>query len=263
VRQSLRAEWAKAWSDPGTFWLLSGLVLATVAVSIGTIASVRCPAAGCGQDPARLSLTGIDLGQVVGAVAGVLAIGTEYGTGMIRVSLTAVPRRLELLAAKTLVLAGLVLAASAVAAGVSMLAGWIILPGHGFTPAHGFTTGHDTAAFGPGSVADWRAAFCSIMYLVLTAVLSLGVTAVVRDSAVAIGAVLGLLFLFPLLAGTVTGALQRHLEQISPLLAGQDLQATTGLTGLPLSPWPALGVVALWAAGALSLGGLTLSRRDA
>jgi len=240
VRNTLRAEWAKTWSDPSMIWLLAGLIVATVAVSMVTIA------AASGQDPAKLSLTGIYLGQVIAAVTGVLAIGNEYSTGMILVSLTAVPRRLELLAAKMLVLAGPVAVASAVAVGGCMLAGWLILPGHWFGPA------------------DWRAAFCSVMYLTLIAVLSLGVTAMVRDSAVAAGVVLGLLFLFPILITMVSDrTLVRHLEQISPLLAGQDLQATTGLSGLPLSPWPALGVVALWAAGGLVLGGLALGRRDA
>jgi ABC-2 type transport system permease protein len=76
--------------------------------------------------------------------------------------------------------------------------------------------------------------------------------------------VLGLLFLFPVLASAIRDhALQRHLEQISPLFAGQDAQASTGLSSLPLSPWPALGVVTLWAAGALILGALALHLRDA
>jgi ABC-2 type transport system permease protein len=240
VKQALRAEWSKTWSDRGTSWLLAGLVVATVAVSLATIA------ASSGGDPAKLSLTGLYLGQVIAAVAGVLAIGGEYGTGMIRVSLTAIPRRLELLAAKALVLAGTVAVASAVAVGTCLLAGWLSLPGHWFGPA------------------DWRAAFCSAGYLTLIAVLSLGVTAVVRDSAVAAGVVLGLLFLFPILITAVSDhTLVRHLEQISPLLAGQDLQATTGLSSLPLAPWPALGVVALWAAAALTAGGLALCGRDA
>jgi ABC-2 type transport system permease protein len=251
VTDALRAEWSKTWSDRSTRWLLAGLVVATVAVSIPTILAARCPAAGCGQDPAKLSLTGVFLGQIIAAIMGVLAIGNEYSTGMIRVSLTAMPRRLELLTAKTVVLAGPVLLASVLATGASMLAGWLILPGHGFT------------SFGPGNAADWRASFGSVVYLTLIAVLALGVTTVVRDPAVAAGVVLGLLFLFPVLITVVSDQTAiRHLEQISPLLAGQDILTTTGLSSLPLSPWPALGVVGLWAAGAFVLGGLTLCRRD-
>ena len=58
-------------------------------------------------------------------------------------------------------------------------------------------------------------------------------------------------------------ALARHLDQIGPLPVGLDAQATIGLKGLPLTPWQGLGVVALWAAGALLLGTLALQLRDA
>ena len=91
------------------------------------------------------------------------------------------------------------------------------------------------------------------MYLTLIALLSLGVAAAVRDSAAAIGLVLGLLYLFPLAAAVVSNPpLARHLQQIGPLTAGLDAQATTGLNNLPLTPWQGLGVVALWTAGALA-----------
>ena len=192
MRRAVRAEWVKAWSEPGTVRLLGALVAASAAVSAVTIAAARCPAAACGQDPARISLAGVYLAQAVAALAGVAAIGGEYGTGMIRVTLAAVPRRGRLLAAKALVLAGQVLAASAVAAGVSMAAGLLLLPGRGFTPAHGF----DLISGGM-----WRAAGCAALYLALVALLGLGVTAAVRDAAAAAGTVLGLLYLFPVAAG--------------------------------------------------------------
>jgi ABC-2 type transport system permease protein len=86
----------------------------------------------------------------------------------------------------------------------------------------------------------------------------------VRDSAVAIGVILALLYLFPIVA-TVTSdpKWQRHLEQIGPMTAGLAIQATTGLRSLPISPWAGLGVLAAWAAGALLAGGLALRLRDA
>jgi ABC-2 type transport system permease protein len=255
VRRALRAEWAKALSDPGTAWLLAALVTLSVAVSAVSVAAARCPAAGCGQDPARISLTGVYLGQVVAAMAGVLVIGGEYGTGMIRVTLAAIPRRGRLLAAKASAVAGLVLAASVLAVGASMLAGRLILPGHGFTPASGFDL---------GGAAMWRASLCAAADLMLIALMGLGVATAVRDSAVAIGVTLGVLYLFPIAAGLVRDpALLRHLEQIGPLTAGLDSLSTAGLTALPLSPWQGLGVVALWAAGALVLGGVVLRLRDA
>ena len=77
----------------------------------------------------------------------------------------------------------------------------------------------------------------------------LGLAAAVRDAAAAIGLVLGVLYLFPIAAAVVSSpALARHLEQIGPLPAGLDAQATIGVSGLPLTPWQDLGVVARWTA---------------
>jgi ABC-2 type transport system permease protein len=76
--------------------------------------------------------------------------------------------------------------------------------------------------------------------------------------------VLGLLYLFPIAAAAVANPpLSRHLQQIGPLPAGLDAQATIGMKSLPLTPWQGLGVVALWTAGALVLGLLVLKYRDA
>ena len=109
-----------------------------------------------------------------------------------------------------------------------------------------------------------RATVGSVLYLALIALLSLGIATLIRDSAVAIGAVLGLLYLFPIVTALITDqSLQRHLEQIAPMTAGLEIQATMGLRSLPLSPWVGLGVLAAWAAGSLLAGGLLLRFRDA
>ena len=241
LRDTLHAEWTKLRTAPGTAGLL-----------------VAAAAAGCGQDPAKVSLTGVYLGQVVVAVVAVLAISGEYSSGMIRTTLAAMPRRATVLAAKAVLITGLTLAAGILAIAGSLLAGHLILPGHGFTAAHGFA---------PLSLADGpvlRAAAGSVLYLALIALLSLGIATAVRDSAVAIGLVLGLLYLFPIVAAVVSDPhVQRHLQQIAPMTAGLDIQATTGLRSLPLSPWAGLGVLAAWAVAALLAGGLVLRLRDA
>ena len=109
-----------------------------------------------------------------------------------------------------------------------------------------------------------RAAAGSVLYLALIALLSLGVATAVRDSAAAIGVVLGLLYLFPIIAAVVRQpALAQPPRAIAPMTAGLAIQATTGLRGLPISPWAGLGVLAAWAAAALLAGGLLLRLRDA
>jgi ABC-2 type transport system permease protein len=214
-----------------------------------------------GADPARISLTGVDLGQVVVAllaVLAVLAVGGEYGSGMIRVTLAATPRRLTLLAAKTAVVTGWALAAGLAAVAGSLLAGRLILPGQGLSAANGYVV--PSLGCGP----DLRAFGGSVLYLALIALLALGVTTAVRDSGVGIGLVLGLLYLFPVVSLVIPDQdLSRHLEQIAPMTAGLYIQATTGLKSLPLTPWQGLGVLALWALGALILGAVVLRLRDA
>jgi ABC-2 type transport system permease protein len=258
IPDTLHAEWTKLRTAPGTAWLLLAAAVLTVALSAATAAATRCPATACGGDPAKISLTGVYLGQAVVAIVAVLIISNEYSTGMIRTTLAAMPRRLTVLAAKAVIVTGLILATGTVAGLGSLLAGRLILPGHGFTPAHGFPP----LSLGDGPVL--RATVGSVLYLALIALLSLGIATLIRDSAVAIGAVLGLLYLFPIVTALITDqSLRRHLEQIAPMTAGLEIQATMGLRSLPLSPWAGLGVLAAWAAGSLLAGGLLLRFRDA
>jgi ABC-2 type transport system permease protein len=221
-------------------------------------AATKCPSGSCPIDPAKTTLTGIYLGQAVVVVLAVQAISSEYGSGMIRVTFTAMPRRAIVLAAKAIAVTALALAAGTIAVLASVLAGRLILPGHGFTTAHGYPL----LSLSDGPVL--RVAAGSVLYLALIALLSLGVGAAVRDSAVATGTVLGLLYLIPIIATVVgTPSWHRHLQQIAPMTAGLAIEATTGLRNLPISPWAGLGVLAAWAAAALLTGWLTLQLRDA
>lgn len=256
MTDALRAEWTKLRTLPGTGWLLVGAVLVTVAVSVAVAAATHQSSAG-GQDPTKLALAGIDLGQAVVAVLAVLAVSDEYGTGMIRVTLTAVPRRLVLLAAKAVSVAGLTVVAAVLAVAGCLLAGRLMLPAAGLDPAHGY------ALVSIMHGATLRAAIGSALYLVLVAVLGLGLATAVRDTAVSIGAVLGLLYLPPILAQVASDPLRRHLQQIAPMTAGLAIQATTNLGSLPIAPWAGLGVLAAWAAASLLCGGLLLRLRDA
>jgi len=258
VTRALSAEWAKIRTLPGTGWLLLAAIAVTVAVSAATSGAMSCPSsAACHPDLTQLSLTGTDLGQAVVAVIAVLAVTGEYATGMIRTTLAAVPRRSVVLTAKAIVVAALAVAAGAPAALGSLLAGRLILPGQGYTPARGYP---DLSLTDP---AVLRAMAGTVLYLVLIALLSLGIATAVRDAATAIGTVLGLLYLFPVLGLAIASpGWHRHLQQVAPMTAGLEIQASTGLGRLPISPWDGLGVLAAWAAAALLAGGLLLRFRD-
>ena len=260
---ALHAEWTKLRTLPGTFWLLAALAVLTIAVSTAASAAYGCTpgfcsAADTGTDPAKVALAGLYLGQVLAASVGVLAVGGEYGSGMIRVTLAALPRRLVMLSAKAVVVTGVVLVASVAGVLGSYVAGRALLPGHGLSAANGYLV------LSLGNGTDLRAFSCAVLYLVLIALMALGVTTAVRNSGAAIGIVLGLLFMFPIVTAVLPDhTLARHLNQVSPMQAGSYSQATVGLHALPLTPWQGLGVVALWAAGTLILGGLALRFRDA
>ncbi|NRQ35512.1 ABC transporter permease [Nonomuraea sp. NN258] len=262
MRHELRAEWTKLRTTPGPAWLLVAIVVLTVslsaAVSHYTTAQLPCPRTGCLQDVAKLSLSGVAVGQVAVALLAVSVLSAEYGTGLMRVTLAAMPRRGRVLAAKAVLVCGLTVAAGAPAVLGSLLAGRSLLPGNGFTPAHGFPP------LSPADGSIVRAAVGSVLYLVLIGLLSLGVAAVVRDSAAAVGAVLGLLYILPVLMLIVGDEeWQRRLSRFSPMNAGLTVQSTAQLTELPLAPWAGLGVTAGWAGAALLAGWLALNRRDA
>ncbi|UBU08487.1 ABC transporter permease subunit [Nonomuraea gerenzanensis] len=254
MRRHLHAEWTKLRTLPGTGRLLLTIVVLTAAVSVAASAVVSCTPAGCGYDPARILFFGVQVSQALVAVLAVTAISGEYGTGMIRLTLTAMPHRTGVLAAKAILLAVITLITGTAAVLAAALTARHLLLGNGF-PA-----GMLDLMSGP----NLRAAAGSVLYLTLIALLSLGVATAVRDSATAVGVVLGLLYLFPALILMISDAgWQRLLWQISPMNAGLAVQATTGLAALPLSPWAGLGVLAAWAAAALLGGGLLLRVRDA
>jgi ABC-2 type transport system permease protein len=259
LRDALHAEWTKLRTVSGPAWLLLGVVALTIAVSTAAVGATHCPQdLTCPVDTTKLSLTGVQLGQAVVAILAVLTISNEYGSGMIRTTLAAMPNRLAVLAAKAILVAALVLAAGAVAVFGSVLAAHLILPGHGFTAARGF---HPVwLSYGP----TLRAACGSVLYLGLIALMSLGVAVIVRDSATSIGVVLALLYLFPIVLAFVGNPHWQHrLDRWTPTVAGLTIQATTGLRGLAISPWGGLGVLAIWAAAGLVAGALALRLRDA
>lgn len=261
--RTVRAEWTKLRTVASTGWLLCGVVAVTLAVSAAVDAVGTCTSsAGCHPDLVKLSLTGTQAGQAVVAILATLAVTAEYGTGMIRTTLAAMPWRTAVLAAKAAVVAGLALAAGTVAVLGSVLAGWLILPGRGLAPARGYPAPTLAQLISGGPVL--RAAAGTALYLVLIALLSLGIAAAVRDTAAAIGIVLGLLYLVPILSQVAASpGWQRHLDQLGPTTAGLAIQASADLGSQPVAPWTGLGVLAAWAAAALAAGGLVLRLCDA
>jgi ABC-2 type transport system permease protein len=257
MKEAVHAEWTKLRTVPSPAWLLMAVIALTVGASAMATAIVKCPAT-CSADTTKLSLTGILLGQAAVAALAVVVVTAEYGTGMIRVSLAAVPRRSVLLAAKAVVVTAVVLAAGTISVLGSVLAGRILLPGSGFNAANGFAA--LSILHGP----TLRAAAGSVLYLVLIGLFSLGVSTALRDAGVTTAVVLGVLYVIPLISATIISPVWQHrLDRWAPTNAGLAIQATRGIAKLPIGPWPGLGVLALWTAAALAAGWLVLRLRDA
>jgi ABC-2 type transport system permease protein len=260
--RAIQAEWTKLWTVPGTPWLLAAAVALTLVGSVGALAPVdtsMCPTpTECFEDTPKLSLTGVWLGQAPVAVLAVLAMSSEYGTRTIGTTLVANPSRRLVLLAKAAAVAATALVAGTLGVLGSLAAGRAILPGNGFTPANGYE---------PLSLADGptlRAAVGTVLYVVLVALLSLGIATVVRDTAGAITGVLTLLYGFPLVAQIVTDPQwQQRLQRYGPMEAGLAIQHTTRLDELPIGPWPGTGVLATYAGVALLSGVTLLQLRDA
>jgi ABC-2 type transport system permease protein len=262
MRQSLASEWTKLRTVSSTAWLVAAVIGCTVLLGSAMAASVdisQCPSpASCQEDTARLALAGVWLGQVAVVVLAVLTMTSEYDTGMIQTTLAATPRRGTVLLAKAAVVTATVLAGGTAGVIGSLAAGRAILPGNGFTDANGYP---------PLSLADeptLRAAGGTVLYLGLVALLSLGLGAVVRDTAGALLGVLTLLYLAPMVAALVgDAAWQARLQKVAPMTAGLAIQATRNLEQLPIGPWAGLGVLAAYAGTAMLLGAVVLQVRDA
>jgi ABC-2 type transport system permease protein len=262
VRLALHAEWTKLRTVRSTGWLLLAFVGFTVAA--GALATLSVDTAlcatptSCDEDTVRLSLSGTYLGQVAVVVLAVLAVTSEYDHNLIRVTLAAHPNRIRVLAAKAAVVTALVLAAAAVSLLGALAAARGILPGNGFTAANGYPP----LSLGDG--ATLRAYGGTAIYFGLIGLLSLGVGMVVRHAAAALGTVLALMFVFPIVAAFMGDAHVRNLVlKYSPMTAGLAVQVTRHIGELPVGPWAGLGVLAGYAAAAVLLGAAVFAARDA
>lgn len=262
MRLALHAEWTKLRTVRSTGWLLLAFVGFTVATgalaSLSVDTSLCATPTACDEDTVRLSLSGTYVGQVTVVVLAVLAVTTEYDHNLMRVTLAVDSHRIRVLAAKAAVVTALVLAAAAVSLLGSLAAARGILPGNGFTATNGYP---------PLSLGDsptLRAYGGTALYFGLVGLLSLGVGMAVRHTAAALGTVLAMMFVLPIVAALMGDAhIRELLLKYSPMSAGLAIQATRHIGELPVGPWAGLGVLAGYAAAAVLLGAFMFATRDA
>lgn len=249
-----RSEWTKLWSVRSNLWI--SLVTVVAAVVPGAVICARFVAdfhAGdnstLGFDAALTSLSGIYLAQVAVGALGVLTISSEYSTGMIHASLSAVPQRRALLAVK-----GAVFALAAFVGGELLS---FTAFGIGQAILHGAQAGVSL-----GASTALRAAFGGGLYLTAVGLLGYGFGALIRNTAGAMSALFGLLFASTAVIDLLPTRWRNDVIRFMPANSGSQI-----ITTVPghdaLSPWAGIGVFCCYVAVVLAAGFLLIGRRDA
>ena len=184
------------------------------------------------------------------SVLGVLAITTEFSCGMVRATFAAAPSRSLVLAAKAAVLGALTLAAGELSALAAFFAGQAMLK----APAPHATLDQ------PGAL---RAVLMAGAYPALIALISLGIGAILRHTAGAICAIVGVLFVLPVLFAPLGLSIQNTAQKFLPhVMATNSLTAVRPVANM-LSPWLTFGLLCAYAMVTLAVGAWALARRDA
>jgi ABC-2 type transport system permease protein len=257
-RGTLNSEFTKIRSVRSTWWTLLVLLAVSVgigaAITAGTAAnwSHMSPSDQASFDPTQASVAGLFyLGQLVIVVLGAMTLTAEYSTGMIRTSLTAMPRRVVLYSSKVVVFAVIALVVTFVAAFISFYLGQTLL---------GST--HDTATLSQPNVL--RAVVGSALYVTLCGLFAFAVAAILRHTAGTITTVIGILFVVPILAHLLPSTWYQDVERWLPDAAGRALSVTVGPQPAHLfSPWGQFAVFAVYTAVLLVVGAVMFRNRDA
>jgi ABC-2 type transport system permease protein len=252
--QVIRSEWTKIRSVASTVWTLSVAVVVTVAVGMLISALSRNEFDSMpfrdrlSFDPTFVSFAGMSLGQLAMIVFGVLVVSNEYSTGMIRVSLAAVPRRGTFLFSKIAVAGALALAVAMATSLAAFFLGQAML-------------GPYRAAIGDPGVL--RAVLGGGLYMTLIALFSMGVAAMLRSPMLSLGILMPFFFLISTILGSVDAT--KKVGRFLPDQAGSRIMQVVPAAGddTPYGPWGGLGIMVLWVIAALAFGCLLLKRRDA
>jgi hypothetical protein len=249
----LRSELCKLRTVRSTFWALAAAVTFNVVVAAALAVFLPgrlSPHEKASIDSVRVSLGGLHLSQLAIGLLGVLAITSEYGTGMIRATLAAVPQRRLMLAAKAIVLAAVALGTGIGAS----FAAYLVF--EAFLPAG------DAMRTSLADPAVLRAVTGAGLYLAVLGLLGFGLGTVTRSSAGGVSALFGLMFVPSLLAALLPQSGQDTIGGYLPMNAA-DTVYTVHHQAHTLQPWAGFGVFCLYAAAALAAGFILINRRDA
>jgi ABC-2 type transport system permease protein len=255
ARDLLASEWIKLRSVRSTYLIL--LVAAAAAVGVGYLVAhsdathwaTMTAQARAAFDPVGDSFAGLGVAQLAFGALGVLAISSEYTTGLIRTTFAAAPRRRAVLAAK-----------AAVAGAISLLAGELIAFATFFTSQQALSAQHlNVALTHPGAL---RGVLAAGFYLAVMAWVGMGLGVVIRHTAGAITAMTGVVFLLPTIIGALPAPWNTTIGRFTVNLAAQQTIAQHPHAGY-FGAGPSFLVVAAYAAAAIAAAAFLITRRDA
>lgn len=254
----LRSEWIKLRSVRSTAWSYALLVLVSLALAAVMSSTLDLQGADASMIPAADQATfiaqtatfGVFFGQLIVAVLGALTISGEYSTGMIRSTLTAVPRRLPALAAKAVVLFGTTFVVGLAANLGSYLVASLVLSRQGLGVSIA-----EPAVFLP--------VLGGALYLALIAVFALGVGTIVRSGAGGIAVVLGIVLLLPMVLQVISAPWAAAVLPYLVSNAGINMFGLMSFSQVPIEWWVNLLVVLGWLTVSLVGAAAVLKRRDA
>ncbi len=253
----VRSEWWKLSSVRSTFWTLGltvivGLGVSAIASSV-TRSHWSSQSAGsrASFDPTSLSLSGVFIAQLIIGVLGVMVMSGEYGTGTIRATLSAAPRRPLVLLAKVVVFGVVALVVALVTSFLAFYIGQALLT----APAV-----HATLST-PGAL---REVVGTGLFIGLIGILSLGLATIIRHTAAAISAFVAILLVVPNVLRALPNSIYSEMIRYFPSRIGAAfLSSNQGPPRSAFSPWNGLMVMAAYTLVLLILGAVALVRRDA
>ena len=280
LRRAMAAEWTKLWSVRSTTWTLVGTAVAVVglcALGTGTVSPTDFI-----DDPTRRSLIGVFLGQLIFGVLGVLVVSAEYGTGTIRATLSAVPRRPVVLSAKIIVFGAVAVVISEILTFSAFALGQAILSAKhavgtkaaavqraqqlGVKIPHNLQALLSNGSASLGQPGVLRAVIGAGLYLAVLGLLALGLGTIVRHTAGAISAFVGVVLVLPIIVEALPTGLSNALARYLPANIGLVMFSTQGVpdrVASAFSPWTGFALLVFYTVVALGIGCWVLVRRDA
>jgi ABC-2 type transport system permease protein len=250
-RRVVTSEWVKFRSLRSSWAVLGGAVLGMVLIAVLIAYNTRhiAPNIQANDLAASSPLQGWYLGMYLIGALGVLFVTGEYGTGMIRSTLTAVPKRLPVLWAKLVVFVVVTAIAMIAASFVAFLAAEAFIAHY----RHGFSLGD------PGVL---RVVIGTGVFLTLLGMFGAGLGWIIRSTAGALVTYFALLVALPVVFATFLGGWGKTVAEYFPIYAGGSFVQSFRESST-LAPWPGLLVVVLWVVVALTIAAVLLRRRDA